>query len=151
MSDSRQASPASLPSPHTPTGLYASVIVEGSFAFVSGQLPRKDGMLTVRGRVGDDVTLEAAKTAAQLCALNCLAAVEQALGGLEKVAQICRVSGYVACTSDFCEHADVIDAASAVLVNLLGDRGKHSRTSIGVASLPRHAPVELDMIVSITR
>ncbi|VVE22387.1 RidA family protein [Pandoraea anhela] len=151
MTDPLQLSSASLPPPHTPTGCYASVIVQGDFAFVSGQLPRKDGTLAVRGRVGDDVTPEAAKSAARLCALNCLAAIERALGGLDNVAQICRVSGYVACTSDFDAHADVIDAASAVLVDRLGDRGRHSRTSIGVASLPRRAPVELDMIVSIKR
>ncbi|VVE15396.1 endoribonuclease L-PSP [Pandoraea iniqua] len=151
MSDSHQNRESALPPAHVPTGAYASVIIQGDFAFVSGQLPRVNGVVSVRGRVGDDLSLEAAKGAARLCALNCLAAVERALGGLDNVAQICRVSGYVACTGDFYEHADVIDAASAVLVDMLGSRGHHSRTSIGVASLPRQAPVELDMIVSIKR
>lgn len=143
--------PAILPVPFSPTGCYQSVVMQDGFVFVSGQLPRVDGVLVARGVVGLDLSLEAAKFAAGLCAVNCLAALNHALGGLDRVAQVCRMTGYVVSAPDFHDHADVMDAASSVLVEWLGERGQHSRTSIGVASLPRRAPVEVDLVVAIRR
>ncbi|VVE60530.1 endoribonuclease L-PSP [Pandoraea captiosa] len=138
-----------LPPPFSPTGHYQSVVIQGGLAFVSGQLPRADGVLAVQGVVGLDVDIEAARRAAALCAANCLAVLNQALGGLDRVVRICRMTGYVVSAPGFHDHADVMDAASAVLVDWLGERGRHSRTSIGVAALPRRAPVEVDLVVAI--
>ncbi|RQS71979.1 RidA family protein [Burkholderia sp. Bp8963] len=139
----------SLPAPFTPTGRYRAVVVQGGFAFVSGQLPRVDGELRYRGTVGVDLRIEEARDAARLCAANCLAVLDRELGGLHRLIRVVRVTGYVACHASFFDHADVIDAASDYLVGALGEAGAHSRTSIGVVSLPRHAPVELDLIAAI--
>jgi enamine deaminase RidA (YjgF/YER057c/UK114 family) len=138
-----------LPDAVSPQGAYESVIVCRGFAFVSGQLPRSQGELRYCGTVGIDLSLDEAKEAAMLCAGNALAALKKALGGFERVIGLCRVTGYVACTSTFNEHPAVLDAASEYLIKALGENGRHSRTTIGVISLPRRAPVEIDIIAAI--
>lgn len=138
-----------LPEAVSPQGAYESVIVHRGFAFVSGQLPRLHGELRYCGTVGLDLSLAEAKDAATLCAANALAALNKALGGLERVIGLCRITGYVACTSTFNEHPAVLDAASQYLLKVLGENGKHSRTAIGVISLPRRASVEVDIIAAI--
>lgn len=101
-----------LPVPSAPGGAYRPVVVHAGLAYVSGQLPRCDGVVRVTGLVGREVDLETARQAARLCAMQCLAALAQELGGLERVVRLLRVTGYVACLPDFVEQPAVIDGAS---------------------------------------
>jgi enamine deaminase RidA (YjgF/YER057c/UK114 family) len=138
-----------LPEPRLSTSNFLRNILHEGVLHVSGQLPYEQGQITIVGTVGRDVSLESAKEAARLCALNALATVAAELGSLDRVAQVLRMTGYVASTPEFGEHPAVIDAASAVLVEVLGDRGRHARSAIGVSSLPRRAAVEIEIDVSV--
>jgi enamine deaminase RidA (YjgF/YER057c/UK114 family) len=133
-----------------PSTLLAPVRVFGQLAFVSGQLPREQGELRYRGRVGDAVTVEQAESAAALSAKCCIAALERALGSRERIACIVKMTGFVACTADFTAQGKVIDAASRVLIDELGSAvGAHARSAIGVQQLPHGAPVEIELIVGL--
>jgi enamine deaminase RidA (YjgF/YER057c/UK114 family) len=123
--------------------------VHDSIAYLSGQLPHLDGVVLVTGTVGGDIGLDEAKHAARLCALNALAVIDSELGGLDQVAQVLRVTGYVASAPGFSAQPAVIDAASQVLLDYLGERGRHARSAIGVAALPREAPVEVEITVAL--
>jgi len=112
---------------------------------ISGQLPYKDGELLGQGIVGRDVDLETAQELARHAALNCLAAAVQAVGDLERV-RIVQVLVFVASTPDFGLQSRVAQAASELLIEVLGENGRHARTAIGVAGLPRVSPVEIQMI-----
>lgn len=138
-----------LPAPSLPGGAYRPVVVHEGIAYVSGQLPRRDGVVRVTGLVGRDVDLEAARQAARLCAMQCLAALAQELGGLERVVRLLRVTGYVACLPDFVQQPAVIDAASEFFLEALGSRGEHARTAVSAAALPRGAAVEVELIAAV--
>jgi enamine deaminase RidA (YjgF/YER057c/UK114 family) len=112
---------------------------------ISGQLPFKDGVLLGQGVVGRDVELETAQELARLCALNCLAAAVQAVGDLDRV-RIVQMLVFVASTPDFGLQSQVANAASELLIEVLGENGRHARTAIGVAGLPLNTPVEIQMI-----
>jgi len=112
---------------------------------ISGQLPYKDGELLGQGIVGRDVELETAQELARHAALNCLAAAVQAVGDLERV-RIVQMLVFVASTPDFGLQSRVAQAASELLIEVLGENGRHARTAIGVAGLPRVSPVEIQMI-----
>ncbi len=116
---------------------------------LSGQLPYDGDAIKVTGTVGREVTLDEAKEAARLCALNVLAVVSAELGGLEGVRQVLRVTGYIACEAGFEGQPQIMDAASAVFLDRLGERGRHARTAVGVAALPRRAPVEIDVTLAV--
>ncbi|WP_077488703.1 RidA family protein [Sinomonas mesophila] len=119
----------------------------GESIHISGQLPFKDGVLLGQGTVGQDVDLEAAQELARHAALNCLAAAVQAIGDLERV-RIVQMLVFVASPPDFGLQSQVANAASELLIEVLGENGRHSRTAIGVAGLPRTSPVEIQMIVT---
>jgi enamine deaminase RidA (YjgF/YER057c/UK114 family) len=112
---------------------------------VSGQLPYKDGALLGQGIVGRDVGLETAQDLARHTVINCLAAAVQAVGDLERV-RIVQMLVFVASTPDFGLQSQVANAASEVLIEVLGENGRHARTAIGVAGLPLNTPVEIQMI-----
>ena len=112
---------------------------------ISGQLPFKDGELLGQGVVGRDVELETARELARHCALHCLAAAVQAVGDLERV-RIVQMLVFVASTPDFGLQSRVANAASELLIEVLGENGRHARTAIGVAGLPLNTPVEIQMI-----
>lgn len=112
---------------------------------ISGQLPYKDGVLLGQGIVGRDVGLEAAQDLARHAVVNCLAAAVQAVGDLERV-RIVQMLVFVASTPDFGLQSQVANAASEVLIEVLGDNGRHARTAVGVAGLPLNTPVEIQMI-----
>ncbi|MER6156299.1 RidA family protein [Streptomyces sp. NPDC001868] len=112
---------------------------------ISGQLPYKDGELLGQGVVGRDVELETAKELARHAVLNCLAAAVQAVGDLDRV-RIVQMLVFVASTPDFGEQSQVANAASELLIEVLGENGRHARTAIGVAGLPLNTPVEIQMI-----
>ena len=116
-----------------------------SSVYVSGQLPYKDGELLGQGIVGLDVDVETGRELARQAALNCLAVAADAVGDLERV-RIVQMLVFVASTREFGHQSKVADAASDLLIDVLGENGRHARTAIGVASLPRNSPVEIQMV-----
>ncbi|GAQ68054.1 RidA family protein [Streptomyces scabiei] len=117
----------------------------GSSIYISGQLPYKEGWLLGQGTVGRDVEPETARSLARHAVLNCLAAAVQAVGDLERV-RIVQMLVFVASAPDFGEQSQVADAASELLIEVLGENGRHARTAIGVAGLPLNSPVEIQMV-----
>ncbi|QCD60383.1 RidA family protein [Streptomyces hawaiiensis] len=117
----------------------------GSTIHISGQLPYRDGELLGQGTVGRDVELQTARELARHAVLNALAAAVQAVGDLDRV-RIVQMLVFVASTPDFGLQSRVADAASELLIEVLGENGRHARTAIGVAGLPRNSPVEIQMV-----
>jgi enamine deaminase RidA (YjgF/YER057c/UK114 family) len=146
-----QALGIELPAAPRPVASYVPAVEAGELLFISGQLPFRDGVLLHTGRVPDRVAVEAAQEAARQCVINALAVVYEQLGTLDRVARVVRLSGYVASSPDFYQQPAVINGASDLLEAIFGTAGKHSRIAVGVASLPLNAPVELDLIMQITR
>lgn len=140
---------ASLLKTNRPGGNYASVVVHGGLAYVSGQLPRRGDTLLYRGKVGAEIDLATAQLAAACCAELCLAALGEAVGGLDRVERILCITGYVASAPGFTQQPQVMNGASDLFVARLGDRGRHARTSVGVAELPRGVPVEIDLVAAV--
>lgn len=131
------------------TPLFKSTSRIGDTMFVSGQLPLVDGVVVNPGLVGTDVTLEQARHAAAICVANGLHAIEKELGSLDAVASIAKLNGYVAAGIGFYDAASVIDAASELLIETLGERGRHARLAIAVAGLPKNACVEVELTVQL--
>jgi enamine deaminase RidA (YjgF/YER057c/UK114 family) len=115
--------------------------------FVAGQVPRRDGEL-LTGRVPDQVGIEEAREAARMCALNVLAQIEVG-AGLDRVEQVAQLTGFVLSTPDFGEQPEVINAASDLIVEVLGEAGRHSRAAVGANALPRHVTVEIAAVVVV--
>jgi enamine deaminase RidA (YjgF/YER057c/UK114 family) len=136
--------------PHPPHDPLDSVVIHDGVARTSGQLPRIDGKLTCLGRLGDDVTVEQGTEAAAVCALNALAVLEVALGSLDRIARVLTVTGYVSSAPDFHEQPTVIDGASKVLADVFGEAGRHTRSAVGVAALPRDGAVEIEVTVALS-
>jgi enamine deaminase RidA (YjgF/YER057c/UK114 family) len=132
-----------------PGGNYVPVTVHNGIAHVSGQLPRRGEELLYSGKVGADVDVKTAQEAAALCADLCISAVSHVAGGEDKIVQILKVVGYVASAPGFTQQSQVMNGASDRLIERLGERGRHTRTSVGVAELPRGAPIELEMVVAV--
>ncbi|MFC3075564.1 RidA family protein [Shinella pollutisoli] len=140
-----------LPSIAPPAGNYVPYRFAGELLFVSGQIPRIDGVEHFVGVVGRDISPEEGYQAARLCALNLLARVNDALDGdLDRVRACVQVRGFVNAPAEFRGHAAVIDGASDLLVELLGDKGRHVRTALGAGSLPRGSSVEVDAVFEVT-
>jgi enamine deaminase RidA (YjgF/YER057c/UK114 family) len=116
-----------------------------STVYVAGQLPYKDGELLGQGIVGRDVDLETARGLARQAALNVLAVAADAVGGLDQV-RVVQMQVFVASTPDFGQQSNVADAASELVIDVVGDNGQHARTAIGVAGLPLNSPVEIQMV-----
>lgn len=135
--------------PHPPHDPLDAVVVHNGVARTSGQLPRIAGELTCLGRLGDGVSVEEGREAAAVCALNALAVLEVALGSLDRVERILTVTGYVASAPDFHGQPAVVDGASRVLADIFGEAGRHTRSAIGVASLPRRGAVEIEVTVAV--
>jgi enamine deaminase RidA (YjgF/YER057c/UK114 family) len=123
-------------------------VKSGGLIFVSGQLPIADGKLQYAGTLGEDLDVEAGYAAAQLCALNALSVLDAETGNLDHVT-IVRLGGYVASASIFFEQAKVINGASDLMAEVLGDRGIHARLAVGAPSLPLGAAVELEVIAAM--
>ena len=139
-----------IPNAPKPAGSYIPVVLTGKLAFVSGQIPIKDGQIVYQGKVGTTQSIDNAQEAAKLCIINGLAQIETYCGTLDNLEKIIKISGFVNSTKDFTEHPKVINAASDLLMKIFGEKGRHSRIAIGVSSLPLNATVEIDMIVEIT-
>jgi enamine deaminase RidA (YjgF/YER057c/UK114 family) len=139
-----------LPPPATPTFQYVPVTIHAGVAYVSGQLPKEGDEVRITGKVGGGVDLETAQRAARICILQGLSCLKAAIGNLDAVERVLKVTGFVASAPGFVQQPKVIDAASSLLVEVFGDRGRHARSAVGVAELPRNAPVEIEMVVAIT-
>lgn len=138
-----------LPTPPKPAGSYVPVVITGKLAFVSGQIPIKDGKVAFLGKVSNDISIEEAQKAAKLCIINALAQLKNELGSLDRVSKIVRVSGFVNSAPEFTEQPKVINAASDLLYEIFGNKGQHSRIAIGVPSLPLNSCVEIDMVAEV--
>lgn len=121
----------------------------GQLVFLAGQTPKRDGGYPVKGKLGAEVSLEQGQECARICALNLLAAAREHLGSLDRIAQVVQLTGYVASAPGFTQQPLVVNAASDLLVAVLGDAGRHARTAIGVAVLPSDAPVEIDLVLEV--
>jgi enamine deaminase RidA (YjgF/YER057c/UK114 family) len=137
-----------LPEVPAPVAAYVPAVRSGGTIYTSGQLPFASGELLHAGLVGADVSVHDAITCARQCALNALAAVAGQAGGLEDV-RIVKVVGYVASADGFTAQPQVINGASELIGDLLGDKGVHARSAVGVAQLPLNAPVEVEVIAEV--
>ena len=139
-----------LPDTAAPGARYAAVVVHQGVAWVSGQLPRDGDRVLHAGKLGRDVTVADAQAGARVALLRGLAALRAELGGLARVRQVLKLTVFVNSTEDFTEHSAVADGASTLLYDVLGpELGRHARTSVGVAQLPRDGCVELDLVVAL--
>jgi enamine deaminase RidA (YjgF/YER057c/UK114 family) len=137
-----------LPPVVPPVASYVPAVQSGDLVFTSGQLPLSGGELGGVGKVGAQVNAEQARELARVCALNALAAVD-ALVGLDRVAQVVKVVGFVASTPEFTGQPGVVNGASELLGEVFGDAGRHARSAVGVAALPLDAPVEVELVVRL--
>lgn len=135
-----------LPSPPRPVAAYVPSIRTGNLVFVSGQLPLKDGVL-VKGRVGQDLSVEEGYEAARLCVLNALAQVKAELGSLDRVERVVKLVGWVSSAPDFDQQPKVINGASELLEAIFGEKGRHARSAVSAHILPLGAAVEIELIV----
>jgi len=134
-----------LPVPMPPVATYIPVSIAGNLVTVSGQLPAMDGKVAVIGKLGQTVSLEEGQHAARLCLINVLAQINALVpGGLDAITKIVRLGGFISCTSDFTQHAVVMNGASDLAVAVFGEAGRHARSTIGVPSLPLDAAVEVE-------
>lgn len=141
----------SIPVPPKPAGSYVPTVRSGNLVFVSGQIPIKDGRVEFQGKVPTNISIESAQDAARLCTINILAQLRAEIGSLDKVSKIVRLSGFVNSAPDFFEQPKIINAASDLLFEIFGEKGRHSRIAVGVASLPLNSTVEIDVVVEVSQ
>lgn len=137
-----------LPAAAVPSFNYVPVTMHNGVAWVAGQLPKVGDDVIVKGKVGAGVSLDAARGEARICMLQGLACLRQALGSLDRIEKVLKVVGFVASAPGFNSQPKVIDAASDLLVEVFGDAGRHARSAVGVAELPRNASVEIELVVA---
>jgi enamine deaminase RidA (YjgF/YER057c/UK114 family) len=139
-----------LPDAPAPAANYVPCTISGKLLLVAGQLPFVKGQVAVSGRLGDGVSLEQGQEAARICALNLLAQARAACAGdLDRLARCLKLGGFVSCTPDFTDHPAVINGASDLMVEAMGEAGRHARFAVGCASLPRAAAVEVEGIFEL--
>lgn len=137
-----------LPEAAAPVASYVPVVVHGGFAYVSGQVSFVDGQL-LKGRLGENVSLDDGMEAARGCGLMILAQLKAALGSLDRVERIVKLGGFVNSTADFTDQPKVVNGASDLMLEIFGDAGKHARAAVGVPSLPMGVAVEVDAVVAV--
>lgn len=139
-----------LPAAAAPAANYVPWTRSGDTLYIAGQLPFEDGKLGIKGDVGGTVSLEDGKRAARLCALNILAQAKAALDGdLDRVTRCLKLGAFVASAPGFGEHPQVVNGASDLMVEAMGDAGRHARFAVGVSGLPLNAAVEIDAILEV--
>ncbi|GAA0323212.1 MULTISPECIES: RidA family protein [Streptomyces] len=139
-----------LPEVVPPLATYQPAVRSGAYVYTAGQLPMVQGKLPLTGKVGAEVSPEQAKELAATCALNALAAVKSVVGDLDRIARVVKVVGFVASAPDFTGQPGVLNGASELLGEILGEKGVHARSAVGVAVLPLDAPVEVEIQVELT-
>ena len=137
-----------LPAAAAPVAAYVPVVEHGGLAYVSGQVSFVDGTL-VKGRLGEDLTLEQGIAAAQGCGLMILAQLKAALGSLDRVERVVKLGAFINSAADFTDQPKVANGASELMVAVFGDAGKHARAAVGVPALPLGCAVEVDAIVAV--
>ena len=138
-----------LPNTAAPAGSYVPYVLERNLLWISGQVPFWNGKVKYRGKVSSEVSMDDAIMAARLCGLNILAQIKTALGDLNRVEQMIKLSGFVNSASDFTDHPIVINGASDLMVDVFGELGRHTRVAIGASSLPLNSPTEVDALVRV--
>jgi enamine deaminase RidA (YjgF/YER057c/UK114 family) len=139
-----------LHTPPSPVANYVGFVRTGNLLFVSGQVcVDGEGKLVAKGKLGGGVSLEEGQNAARVCAVNLLAQLKAALGDLDKVARVVRLGGFVNSAPDFLDGPKVLNGASDLMVAAFGDRGRHARTTVGVAVLPNDAAVEVEGLFEV--
>ena len=138
-----------LPPVAPPVAAYVPAVRTGNYVYTSGQLPLVDGKLQGAGKVGDGVTTDEAAGLARIAALNALAAAASVAGGLDSIARIVKVTCFVASDPSFTGQAQVANGASELLIEVLGEAGRHARSAVGMAVLPLDTPVEVELIAEV--
>lgn len=138
-----------IPAAAKPVAAYVPAVRAGAFVYTSGQLPSTDGKLLAVGKLGADVDEKTGYQAARLCALNCLAAVESAVGSIDRIERIVKVVGFVNSAPGFTGQPQVVNGASELLGQIFGEAGQHARSAVGVSELPLNSPVEVELIVQL--
>lgn len=139
-----------LPVPAVAVANYVPYVQSGNLVFVSGQLPLADGKPAVVGHLGAEVSLADGVRAARLCGLNLLAQAKAACDGdLDRIRQVVRLTAFVASTADFTDQPTVVNGASDLMVEVLGDAGRHARVAVGAPSLPLNVAVEIEAVFEI--
>jgi enamine deaminase RidA (YjgF/YER057c/UK114 family) len=139
-----------LPAAAAPAANYIPNVTSGNLIFVSGQIPSTPDGVKFVGKIGREYSVEEGQQAARICAINILANLKSALGDLENIERMVKVTGFVNAVPDFTEPQNVVNGASDLLVEVLGERGRHARSAIGVATLPRGVAVEVEAIAEIS-
>mgnify|MGYP000323569645 CR=1 FL=1 len=138
-----------LPTPTPPIANYVPVVRTGNLLFVSGQVSIDGAGKIATGKLGAGVEIEAGREAAKLCAINILAQVKAAIGDLDKVVRVVKLVAFVNSAPDFLDQPKVVNGCSDFFVEVLGDKGRHARSAVGVAALPFDAAVEVEAIVEV--
>lgn len=140
----------SLPEAIAPVANYVPYVRTGNLLFVSGQISKTTAGAAVTGKLGVDVDVAGGQKAAELCALNILAQVKAAVGDLDRIVRVVRLNAFVNSAPEFTDQPQVVNGASNLFANVLDDKGKHSRTAVGVAALPLGVAVEIDAIIEVS-
>ena len=138
-----------IPEAPAPLGSYIPVVRTGNLIFLSGMLPLVQGKLLRRGKVGDNITVEEAREDARTATINAFSALKAETGSLDRVKRCVRVTGYIASAPDFTEQPKVLNAASDLIAEILGESGRHTRVAVGVSVLPLDSPVEIAFVFEV--
>jgi enamine deaminase RidA (YjgF/YER057c/UK114 family) len=138
-----------LPTVAAPIGSYQPAVVLGNLVYTSGQLPMVEGVLTLLGRLGAEVSVEAGAGAARTAGLNAVSAVANVAGGIDNIIRVVKVTVFVAGTPDFTDQPKVANGASDLLTEIFGSSGVHARSAVGVSSLPMNSPVEVEIVAQV--
>jgi len=138
-----------MPQAPKPVATYVPAVRAGELLFLSGVLPMQNGQLAFTGKLGRELTAQQGMEAAKIAMLNALAIAKQELGTLDRIARVVKVVGHVASAEGFSDQPLVLNGASDLLVEIFGEAGRHARVAIGVAELPRHAAVEIEVILAV--
>jgi enamine deaminase RidA (YjgF/YER057c/UK114 family) len=138
-----------LPDAPAPVANYVPTCLTGGLLFISGQVSRRGDGQVLTGKLGDGLDIAAGREAAKVCALNILAQAKAALGSLDRIERVVKLTGFVNSSPTFNGHPQVVNGASDLLVEVLGDKGRHTRSAVGVAALPVDAAVEIEAILAV--
>ena len=138
-----------LPSAPLPVGAYAPFVRTGNLLFLAGQIPVRGGKPLAAGRLGSEMTARESAEIVRAATMNALAIIKSAVGDLDRVVRVVKLTGYVASAPGFTDQASVLNHASKLLVAAFGERGRHARVAVGVAELPLGVPVEIELVVEV--
>lgn len=140
-----------IPEAPKPLASYIPAAISGNLVFTAGQVPLENGKLNYTGLTGKDISIEDAQKAAKVCAINCLSVIKSAIGDLNRIERILKLTVFVASADGFVDQPKVANGASDFIVEVFGEKGKHVRSAVGVSGLPINAPVEIEMIVEMKK